>query len=65
MDSQNGLNITKASNFKENRRNRKIHTKSDRIMETAIKTNHPVDTTMVSMLLYAQKNVKFNISLAQ
>ena len=34
MDSQDNLNMTKVSNFTENRRNRKIHTKpDDRILE--------------------------------
>ena len=38
MDSQEDLNMTKASTFAENRRNRKIHTKPDDwILETAPK----------------------------
>lgn len=36
MDSQDDVNMTKACNFAENRRNRKNHTKSDdQILEAA------------------------------
>ena len=61
MDSQDNLNMTKASNFTENRRNRKIHTKADdRILETAPKR---VSSVMDMNVLLSQNNyLRFGIT---
>ena len=54
MDSQDDLNINKASNFAENRRNRKIHTKpDDRILDTAPKR---LSSVMDMNVLLSQNN---------
>ena len=54
MDSQDNLNMAKASNFTENRRNHKIHTKPDDwILETALKW---VSSVTDMNVLLSQKN---------
>ena len=61
MDSQVNLNMTKASNFAENRRNRKNHTKSyDRILEaTPIQVSSDAD---VNALLSRNNYIRFGIT---
>ena len=54
MDSQDNLNMAKASNFTENHRNCKIHTKPDDwILETALKW---VSSVTDMNVLLSQKN---------
>ena len=61
MDSQDNLNMTKVSNFTENRRNRKIHTKSDdQILETAPKRASSVMD--MNVLLSQNKHLLFGIT---
>ena len=61
MDSQDDLNMTKASNFAEKHRNRKIHTKpDDRILET---TSKRVSSVMDMNVLLSQNNyLRFGIT---
>ena len=61
MDSQDDLNMTKASNFAENHRNRKIHTKpDDRILKT---TSKRVSSVMDMNVLLSQNNyLRFRIT---
>ena len=61
MDSPHDLNMTKASNFTENRRNRKIHTKpDDPILGTTPKR---VSSIMDMNVLLSQNNyLRFGIT---